>query len=249
MKKIIFLVMVLFGLIGCSQQEEGVPGYVEADFRYISTNFSGTLQTLAVTRGDAVKSQQLLFTLEPRPESDLYKQAEATFNLADLTLKRRENLWRKGSVSEEQLDQARSERQRALATLTQMQWSEAQKQMYAPDDAFIFDTYFLPGELVLAGQPVVSLLTPKDIYIVFYVTEPELGQLKLGQPIHAACSNCIAKMTAKITYISPKAEYTSPLVYTNRVKPSLVYRIEASPLSLKDAESLHPGQPMEIDLK
>jgi len=257
MLKWFLLVLCCLTLTACAKQDT-IQGYVEGRLSYISSNFTGVLESLLVKKGDNVKKNQLLFILEPQPESDQSQQAlsqlnEAKANLAlvKTKLQRREVLFKKGVVSQEELDQSRADTLQveaqvnaSKASLSQAQWGENKKNIVAPKNAFVFDTYFLSGELVPANQAVLSLLTPQDSYIVFYLHESELVKIKLGQEIYITCDNCPQHITAKIDYISPKAEYTPPVVYTDKTREKLVYRIEALPSN----PNLHPGQPVDITL-
>lgn len=239
-----FLFLAIILLTACGRQYEE-QGYVEGRFRYIAPNYSGILKELLVQRGAQVQAGQTLFVLDPQPESDALKQAEAKLELAKITLERRQSLIAKHAVQQEALDTALSDYKQAEAALMQAQWSQKQKTMSAPNAAFVFDTYFLPGELVPAGKPVLSLLAPQDIKVVFFVPEPELGSIQIGQKIVVNCDGC-KSVNAKISFISPQAEYTPPVIYSEDRRAKLVYRIEALPAKLEDAVKLHPGQPVKV---
>lgn len=239
-----FLLLAIILLTACDRQCEE-QGYVEGRFRYIAPNYSGILKELLVQRGTQVQAGQTLFVLDSQPESDALKQAEAKLELAKITLARRQSLIAKHAVQQEALDTALSDYRQAEAALMQAQWSQKQKTMPAPNAAFVFDTYFLPGESVPAGKPVLSLLAPQDIKVVFFVTEPELGSIQIGQKIVVNCDGC-KSVNAKISFISPQAEYTPPVIYSEDRRAKLVYRIEALPAKLDDAMKLHPGQPVKV---
>jgi HlyD family secretion protein len=74
-----------------------------------------------------------------------------------------------------------------------------------------------------------------------------LGTLRLGQDVSLRCDGCGNPIPAKIIFISPSAEYTSPLIYSKENRATLVFMIEARPAP-QDAARLHPGQPLEIRL-
>jgi len=245
--------------MGCSNAQNNSQGYVEGEYRYISASYAGVLQQLSVTRGNTVNAGQLLFTLDPQPEMDAQKQAEqqveqsaAALELTQIELKRQQTLYRKNATDKDSVDKARSDYlqaqanyKSAQAALAQAQWTHQQKTMVAPVTALVFDTYYLPGELVPAGSPVLSLLAPQDIKIIFYVTEPQLSSLQPGQTVQVNCDHCQQTINAKISFISPQAEYTPPVIYSNDTRAKLVYRIEALP-ALKDAQKMHPGQPVDV---
>lgn len=135
----------------------------------------------------------------------------------------------------------------AQATLARADWSLAQKSVKAPVAGLVQDTLYVQGEWVPAGNPVVSLLPPQNIKVRFYVPELQIGALKTGQAVTLLCDGCAATISAVISYISPQAEYTPPVIYSRENRGKLVFLIEARP-SPTDAAKLHPGQPVDVKL-
>ena len=96
-----------------------------------------------------------------------------------------------------------------------------------------------------AGAPVVSLLPPENIFVRFFVPEPILGSLHRGDQVRLTCDGCAAGLTATISFISPQAEFTPPLIYSESNIAKLVFLIEAHPPP-DQAVKLNPGQPIEV---
>jgi HlyD family secretion protein len=130
--------------------------------------------------------------------------------------------------------------------LAQADWKLAQKSLRAPKAAMVADTLYTAGEWVQAGMPVVSLLPPENIKVKFFASEKQLGAIKIGQDVRVTCDGC-TPLSAKVSYIAPQAEYTSPLIYSKENRATLVFLIEAR-LAPTDAVKLHPGQPVEVAL-
>jgi len=99
----------------------------------------------------------------------------------------------------------------------------------------------------MAGAPVVSLLPAGNILVRFFVPEPVLASLHRGDAVSFACDACPAGLAGTISFISPQAEYTPPLIYSESTKAKLVYRIEARPRP-EQATLLTPGQPIVVRL-
>ena len=55
----------------------------------------------------------------------------------------------------------------------------AERHIAAPASGYVQETYFLPGEYVAAGTPVVSILPPGEIRFLFFVGEPQRAGLDL----------------------------------------------------------------------
>jgi HlyD family secretion protein len=65
--------------------------------------------------------------------------------------------------------------------------------------------------------------------------------------VEVHCDGCNTIIAAKISYISPQAEFTPPVIYSNESRAKLVFLVEARP-EPKDAVMLRPGQPVDIRL-
>ena len=135
----------------------------------------------------------------------------------------------------------------AQAALAQAEWRLEQKSLHAPVTGTVADTLFVKGEWVPAGAPVASLLPPENIRVRFFVPEPRLGAVRLGQTVSVMCDGCAAAIGARVTFISTRAEFTPPVIYSRENRSKLVFLIEARPAP-GDAVKLHPGQPLDVRL-
>ena len=149
---------------------------------------------------------------------------------------------------DKEIEAARTEVEAARAAVAQSSWRLEQRAVHAPAASLVHDTFYAEGEWIQAGSPVVSLLPPGNIKLRFFVPETLLGSVKIGQQVSAACSGCDKTITAKVSYISQQPEYTPPVIYSQEQRAKLVFLVEAWP-DASDAARLHPGQPMDIELK
>jgi len=133
----------------------------------------------------------------------------------------------------------------AKATLDQAAWRLEQKSATAPVAGLVADTYFVKGEWVNAGAPVVSLLPPQNRKVRFFVPEPVLGALRIGQEMRVTCDGCGEPIPARVSFIAPQAEFTPPVIYSKENRAKLVFLVEARPAP-EHAARLHPGQPVEV---
>lgn len=133
----------------------------------------------------------------------------------------------------------------AQAALDMAKWRLAQRRVTAPARGRVADVLARPGETMAAGAPVVSLLPPGNIFVRFFVPERDFSAVYAGEPVAFACDGCAAGLSGTISFMSPKAEYTPPLIYSESSKAKLVFLIEARPPP-DQAAGLHPGQPMEV---
>lgn len=153
---------------------------------------------------------------------------------------------RLGARSDE-IRAAEQELAAAQAQLAQAEWKLDQKTVKVPAAAQVIDVLYREGEWVQAGSPVATLLPPQNIKARFFVPQAVASGLRLGQEVTLHCDGCAAPLPARISFISPSAEYTSPLIYSKENRASLVFMIEAQP-SAQDAARLHPGLPLDVRL-
>ncbi len=273
-KTVLLMVAAIPFLVACSDSSQSrAQGYIEGRYTYMATNVSGVLKEWRVERGARVKQGQVLFVLEAEPESDAYEAAIekwkasiysrdvtiANLNYAKITYDRYKVLVPKNAIERSQLDQAKSsyiglqsQLKQANATISenaawmvQAEWTKNQKIISAPVNAIVFDTYYRQGEYTIANKPIVSLLAPNDIKAIFYVPETVLGKIKLNDLVRIHCDGCSTAYPARISFISPSAEYTPPVIYSETTSEKLIYRIEAA-IDPAEAYHLHPGQPVII---
>ena len=136
----------------------------------------------------------------------------------------------------------------AQAVVTQAQWKLDQKRVAAPAQGLVYDTLYRVGEWVKAGSPVVEMLPPQNVKVRLFVPEAIVGRIAAGQSLTVHCEGCARDVPSKITYVSNRAEYTPPVIYSNESRSKLVFMVEAHP-SIADAPSLHPGQPVTVTLQ
>jgi len=117
----------------------------------------------------------------------------------------------------------------AGATLEMAEWRLAQRTVSAPVGGRVADVLARPGETMAAGAPVVSLLPPENIFVRFFVPERALSGLHRGQPVTFSCDGCPRNLAGTVSFISPTAEYTPPVIYSESTRAKLVYLIEARP--------------------
>lgn len=111
----------------------------------------------------------------------------------------------------------------------------------APGPGRVEDTFFQTGEWAGVNQPILSLIPDDRIRIRFFAPERTLSAYGSGKTVRFSCDGCAAGLTATITYVSPRPEFTPPVIYSREARDRLVYLIEARP-----SVRLNPGQPVDV---
>jgi HlyD family secretion protein len=140
---------------------------------------------------------------------------------------------------------AESDAAAAAAAKERADWNVTQKAQSAPRAALVFDTLYREGEFVAAGLPVVSLLPPEYVKVRFFVPEADFASLKAGDPVRVTVTGAKA-LDARVSYLSPKPEYTPPILYNRENRAKLVFLVEALFTDPAAARDLHPGQPADV---
>lgn len=145
----------------------------------------------------------------------------------------------------DQLAAAAKEVEAARAQLAQAQWRVDQKAQSVPVAGMVTEVAYREGEWVPAGAPVMTVLPPANIKARFFIAQSDLGRVRIGQEASISCDGCAQAVKARISYISPEAEFTSPLIYSKENRAALVFMVEATPEPAQTVQ-LHPGQPLSV---
>jgi HlyD family secretion protein len=183
-------------------------GIVTTDEVIVAPRMQGRLQQLLVKEGENVSAGQLVATLDSREqeaEARYYSdsdqqtaaqigQAEADLEFARLSYERDKPLFDQHAVSAQDLDQARTSYNSALARLEalkkQREAARAQKdkaavqlsymQIAAPIAGVIDTRAALQGEVVNPGQAIVTIINQDDLWVRADVEETYIDRIHLG---------------------------------------------------------------------
>jgi HlyD family secretion protein len=133
----------------------------------------------------------------------------------------------------------------AQAALDMARWRLDQRHVTAPVAGTVADVMALPGESLAANAPVVSILPPENMFVRFFVPEPLLPTVHPGDAVTILCDTCRTDLSATISFVAPRAEYTPPVIYSESTRAKFVFLVEARP-PLGQAMELDPGQPVTV---
>ena len=221
-------------------------GGKETEIQQAEANLADAQSTMVRVAGDLARGEALL----PRGDATKqsvdqlradYRSAQAKVEALQAALKQsRGPMGREGEIEAQRATVAASR-----AALDMAEWRLAQRRVVAPVSARVADVLARPGETMAAGAPVVSLLPPGNIFVRFFVPEALFSTVHLDDTVALACDGCPANLTARVSFISPQAEYTPPLIYSESSKAKLVFIVEARP-AREQAVRLNPGEPIEV---
>lgn len=159
-------------------------------------------------------------------------QLEAQLEVAELPARDEQVI-----AAEATLKAARAEADLAAAQLDDLR-------VTAPLQGMIEKVYFEAGEVAAAGTPVISILPPDALTVLFYLPEPERPTFSIGEVLALSCDTCAEGITATITRMASDPQFTPPIIYSRDQRSRLVFRAEAS---LARGTGLLPGQPVTLE--
>ena len=113
----------------------------------------------------------------------------------------------------------------------------------APIDARVEDVFFQRGEWAPANQPVVALIPDDRVKLRFFVRESEVNRYRPGARVTFSCDSCGGTQSATVSWVSPRPEFTPPVIYSRDSRDKLVFLVEARP---DKPRALTPGLPVDV---
>ena len=172
-----------------------------------------------------------------------YQVALAQYNSAQAVYKKIQNLARPEEI---RTAEARLKQAEVAVDLGRKAISDCY--LMAPISGVVTNKLVERGELVAPGYPLVMISRLDKVYLMIYITEVELGKVRLGQ-------DAMVKMDAepkksfkgKVVYISPIAEFTPKNIQTKEERVKLVFGVK---IEVDNSERvLKPGLPADASLR
>ena len=255
----------------------------QGDLLAVIDHASLDIQLRQAEAGVRLAEAQLALLVKGARSEDI-RQAEAALTQADSAFKvagddatRMRELFKTGSVTSKQRDDAEARltvataqrssgaealgKLRRLARPEEIQAAEARLAqaragaellaktisdctITAPAGGIVTHKAVEAGELVMPGATVVTLADLDSVYVMIYVTELEIGRIKLGDGVEVRIDAFPERaFPGKITYISPQAEFTPKNVQTKEDRVKLVFGVKVE-IENKDG-LLKPGLPAD----
>jgi HlyD family secretion protein len=80
-----------------------------------------------------------------------------------------------------------------------------------------------------------------------FVAQEMIGRVRLGSSAKILVDGVSVPFPGKVTFISPRAEFTPPVIFSRQMREKFVFMIELS-VDPETAMKLHPGQPVDVQL-
>lgn len=219
-------------------------GSIEVTEVEVASKMAGRITVLAVDEGDRVKNGQPVIALaydelEPQKISAL-----ASFQNAEKSFARSQQLYRSGSLSKQSYDNALTAYTAAKSQYDYIVANINNARLSSPIDGVVLRKNAERGELAFPGTPVLVLADIKKPWIKLYVPETRIGRIRIGNRVELVTDSFPGrKFTGKVVTISNKAEFTPKTIQTKEERVKLVFAVKVA-LENED-EALKPGMPAD----
>lgn len=174
---------------------------------FISTEVPGKVIRVLVQEGASVKAGQTLAIIKGEQQNVAVANAQAVYNNAQQELKRFENAYSSGGVTQQQLDQVRLQLENAKNNLRSAQLNAGDVNVKASFSGVVNKRMVEPGAFVNPGQQLFEIVNIHTLKLKINVDEKTVGQIKLGQQVlveSPALPN--QQWEGVVSFIAPKAD-------------------------------------------
>lgn len=178
-----------------------------------------------------------------------YDSALAAYEVGQARLQQareRLKLVQKGPRQEE-IDRARARVEQVTQSQALAETRLGYASLNAPIGGVVVSENVEAGEYVVPGVPIVTIGDLGNSWLRAYVNEPDLGRVKVGQPVCVTTDTYADRVYAgTVSFISSQAEFTPKNVQTAEERVKLVYRIKID--IPNPAMELKPGMPADAEI-
>jgi HlyD family secretion protein len=147
----------------------------------------------------------------------------------------------------EEIQTARARVAAADAQIAVLEKSERDATVISPIAGIVTQKMVDAGEIVARGTPLVVITDLDHAWANLFVPEPMVPRVSIGQAATVVTDAGGPGLEGKVTFVSPRAEFTPRNVQTAEERSKLVYRIKVTVDN--SAGVLKLGMPVDAELK
>lgn len=145
----------------------------------IAFEITGRISSIYVDIGDKVKKDDVLAKLDDSEVNANLEQAVARLDLANQVLNRFEDLRKKGFISIQDFDKAKSEYLVAKSQVKFFEVKKSQTILRAPYDGFIQNRFVDEGTVINGSNPILEILDANKVEAHVSIPEDLISSLKV----------------------------------------------------------------------
>lgn len=148
----------------------------------------------------------------------------------------------------EEIEQTKANLAKAQAAVELLKKNIRDCYIISPIPGFVVNKFVEVGETVSPMSSLVKVSNLATVNLIIYVSEVELGKVKLGQQAEITIDAFPdKKYPGTVIYISPEAEFTPKNIQTKDERTKLVFAVKIE-ITNNDLE-LKPGMPADAVIK
>ncbi len=158
-----------------------------------------------------------------------FDDATARYNISKAQLTSAEENYKKikNFARPEELKQAEANVSRQKAAIDLIQKQIRDSYVTTPSSGFVVKKFVEQGETVSPMSSLFKVSDLSNVKLVIYVSEEELGRVKLNQSTDVSVDAYPDKtFSGKVIYISPEAEFTPKNIQTKEERTKLVFEVK-----------------------
>ncbi len=241
---ITFFTLIIFSCFYNNSKTIEASGTIEIIETNVSAKNNDEVKELYVDEGDFVKKGEKLAEINHSILDLQLKLAKSNLDNAESNFRRLKGIYESGNISLKEKEDAENKYTVTLETyeITKKQIEDCY--IKAPKDGIITNKFVEKGEFVNIGNPIYSISQVDPANLTIYVTELELGKIKVGQEVKIKIDSYPKKFfPGKIIYISPIAEFTPKNIQTKDERVKQVFGVK---IEIPNKEGiLKPGIPAD----
>ncbi len=181
----------------------------------------------AVARYGRLHGQVAALDAKLRMYTKGYRDQEKTEAAAELArLQANLDLLHAGTREEDKAE-ARAHVAQLDGKLAELDVMRAERMVIAPEKCVVQTVAVRPGDIAAANRPVVLVLRADDMWVKAYISEVELGRIKVGQKVDVTIDTFPNKrFGGEVIYISPQSEFTPRNVQTVEERRHQVFAVK-----------------------
>jgi membrane fusion protein (multidrug efflux system) len=187
----------------------------------ISSEVDGRVTQIFFKDGQFVAKDMPIIQLDNiKTKADL-ESAQTTLQLSKTTYERYQALYKEGGVSQQELDQQRSDVESKEAAVKNAIVALNQKQIPAPFDGELGAFAINEGAYINKGDTLVKLVNKRKLKVEYAIPEFFLPQLKIGQPVLISVDSYPGQTFAgQVTFIAPSIDKLTRTVSVQATVPN-----------------------------
>ena len=174
--------------------------------------------------------------------STKYDQAMNQYNSAKENLNKVKNI-----VRPEEIESSKANLKRSIVSADLIRKNIEDCTIKSPSDGIVSKKFVEPGEYITPGAAVLKLSDLQSVDLYIYITEEELGKVKLGQIADVTIDTYKDKIyKGEVIFISPEAEFTPKSIQTQEERTKLVFAVKIH--IINNEFDLKSGMPADAKL-